>query len=257
MNNPPGFFHLGSLFYNSHVTKPADLLAYVFDAQPHLLSPDLLSWMDSSPRFTLFVETYRDKIRKKLRGLRDDESALDLRRELETAFRLLADRRLGVAYEPYASSTPIKTSGYLRKRRGPDFAVTYRAHTVFNVEVARIRSGIEPAHAGERILRILLDKLEQMQPAMPNLLVIHTPAEAAGAIDLDRWMQELKIKVEGKDPAFYAFSRYAGPPAFYRDFLRLSGILLWAPESQVWLNKQARPALDERILRLVSSLLSS
>jgi len=228
------------------VTKPIDLLAYVFDGQAHLLSPDLLSWMDSSPRFTLFVETYRDKIRKKLRGLRDDESALDLHRELETAFRLLADRRLGVAYEPYASE----------KRRGPDFAVTYRAHTVFNVEVARIRRGIEPAHAGERILRILLDKLEQMQPGMPNLLVIQTPPEAAGANDLDRLMQELKIKVEGKDPAFYALSCYAGPPAFYRDFLRLGGILLWAPDLQAWLNKQARPALDEKIMRLVSSLLS-
>ena len=32
--------------------------------------------------------------------------------------------------------------------------------------------------------RILLDKLGQVQPGMPNLLVIHTRADPARAIDL-------------------------------------------------------------------------
>ena len=130
----------------------------------------LMQWMDSSSRFTAFVETYRDKIRKKIRVTRDPESALDVRGELEVAYGLLTDRRLAVAYEPYASA----------KRRGPDFAVTYRANLVFNIEVARIR--VEERRGGEfdlqrkeeRIVRILLDKLGQMQPGMANLLVIHT-----------------------------------------------------------------------------------
>jgi hypothetical protein len=49
-------------------------------------------------------------------------------------------------------------------------------------------------------------------------------------------------------------SRYLNPAAFYKDFLHLSGILLWTTPAQLWINKQARPSLDEKVLRLVSSL---
>jgi hypothetical protein len=233
------------------VTKQADLTAYVFEGQPHLLSGALMEWMKASSRFTEFVETYRDKIRKKIRVTREPESALDLRAELEVAYCLLNDRRLAVAYEPNASA----------KRRGPDFAVTYRGNLVFNIEVARIRvehsgiDGIDLPRKEERILRILLDKLGQMQPGMGNLLVIHTPEELARSIELGRLMQEVKTRADGKDPFFYATSRYTRPAGFYRDFHRLSAILLWAPGVQLWVNKQARPGLAEKVLHLVSSLL--
>ena len=236
--------------YNPAVTKQADLIAYLFEGQPHPLSAALMQWLEASSRFTAFVETYRDKIRKKIRLTRDPESVLDLRGELEVASCLLNDRRLAVAYEPYASV----------KRRGPDFAVTYRANLVFNIEVARIRvegsgiDGLDLPRKEERILRILLDKLGQMQPGMPNLLVIHTRQELARSIDLGRLMQEVKTRAERKDPSFYALSRYTGPAAFYKDFLRLSAILLWASEAQPWINKQARPGLPEKVLRLVGSL---
>ena len=145
---------------------------------------------------------------------------------------------------------------------GPDFAVTYRANLVFNIEVARIRveesgvGGIDLPRKEERILRILLDKLGQMQPGMPNLLVIHTRAELARAIDLDRLMQAVKTRAEGRDPAFYAASRHTGPVAFYKDFLHLSAILLWGPAGQLWINKQARSVLAEKVLRPISSLAS-
>jgi hypothetical protein len=235
------------------VTKQADLIAYVFEGQLHLLSGELMRWMEASARFTAFVETYRDKIRKKVRVTREPESALDVRVELEVAYCLLNDRRLVVTYEPYASA----------KRRGPDFAVTYRTNLVFNIEVARLRAerveeggvdGIDLARKEERILRILLGKLGQMQPGMANLLVIHTRTELARFIDLSRLMQGLKTRVEGKDPAFYAASGYPSPAAFYKDFLHLSGILLWAAGAQLWVNKPARPVLTEKVLRLVSSL---
>jgi hypothetical protein len=237
------------------MTKQADLNAYLFERQPHLLSGELMQWMEASSRFTAFVETYRDKIRKKIRLTREPESALDLRGELEVAYCLLNDRRLAVAYEPYASTG----------RRSPDFAVTYRANLVFNIEVARIRveesgvGGVAVDNANlprkeERILRILLYKLGQMQPGMANLLVIHTREELARSIDLGRLMQEVKTRVERKDPSFYAASRYTSPAAFYKDFLHLSGILLWSAAAQLWVNKQARPALAEKVLRLVSSL---
>ncbi len=159
--------------YNTRVTKPADLISYVCEGQSPLLAGKLLQWMEASARFTVFVDTYRDKVRKKIRVIRDPESAMDVRGELEIAYCLLKDRRLSVAYEPYASA----------KRRGPDFAATYRANLIFNIEVARIRvekggaGGIDLGRKEDRILRILIDKLGQMQPGMANLLVIHTGEE--------------------------------------------------------------------------------
>lgn len=230
--------------------KQADLMDYVFEEQPHLLSETLLEWMETSSRFTTFIETYRDKVRKKVRITREPESMLDLRGELEIAYCLLNDRRLTVAYEPYAS----------KQGRSPDFAVTYRENTVFNIEVARLRvEQIEADDIGlpqveERILRILLDKLGQMLPGMPNLLVIHTGQELVDTIDLNGLMQMVKIRVEKKDPSFYAISRFINPAAFYKEFLNLNGILLWAVDAQLWVNKQARPGLAEKVTRLISSL---
>ncbi len=231
------------------MTKQADLITYLFDGQPHLLSGELAQWMEASSRFTTFVETYRDKIRKKIRITRETESLLDLRGELEVAYGLLNDRRLAVAYEPYAST----------QRRGPDFAVTYRANLVFNMEVARMRTEANGAapRLEERFLRTLLYKLGQMQPGMPNLLVLHAHHEIARSLDLNKLMQDIKIRAEKKETSFYEMSRYANPAAFYKDFLRLSAILLWTAHAQLWANKQARPALDEKVLRLVSSLPSS
>lgn len=230
------------------MTKQADLLAYLFESvPPHDTTPglaaELMAWMNASARFTAFVDTYRDKIRKKIRVTREGESILDVRSELEVACRLLNNRRLDVAYEPYASA----------KRRGPDFSITYRVNLVFNIEVARLRvDESEIARAEQRIRSILLDKLEQMQPGMPNLLVIHTRAGLARTLDLAGIVQSVKTQAESKDPAFYAVSRYHSPADFYKHFLRLSGILLWASSTPVWVNKQARPALAENALRVVA-----
>jgi hypothetical protein len=244
--------------YNTPMSKPADLLAYLFEGQPHLLSGDLMQWMQTSPRFTAFVETYRDKIRKKIRIASAPASALDLRSELWVACSLLTDRRFAVTYEPYASA----------KRRSPDFAVTYRANLVFNIEVARIRAeenGVDRVASGnpvgiqdneERILRVLLDKLEQLLPGMPNLLVILVSQDLAQSIQLARLMQALKTRVEGRDLSFYALSRYTSPAAFYKDFLRLNGMLLSASEAQLWVNKQARPGLPDKVLRLMGQSLT-
>lgn len=233
------------------MTKQADLVAYVFEGQPHLLSRELSLWMEDSARFTTFVETYRDKIRKKVRLAREPETALDLRGELEVAYCLLSDRRFDVDYEPYASA----------KHRGPDFSVTYRVNTVFNIEVARIRleESSESPRKGERFLRLLLYKLGQMRPGMPNLLVIHAHEKWRRSLELNKFMQDIKLRVEKRDPDFYELSHYASPAAFYKDFLHLSAILLWAaaPGTQLWANKQARPALASEVLNLVGSLSST
>lgn len=242
------------------MTKAAELTAFLFDGLPQRadagrLAGELLRWMDASTRFTAFVETYRDKIRKKIRVARDAGSLLDLRGELLIAACLLADRRLALAYEPAASE----------KRRSPDFGVTYRTNLLFQIEVARMR--VEAQEMGEtdvqraaerkqeRILRILLDKLSQMQPGAPNLLVIQTIDDLARAIDLNGLMQAIKLRADSKDAALYAASRYAGPADFYKDFLRLTAVVLWGRRpAQVWINRQARPALDEKVLRMIGAL---
>jgi hypothetical protein len=68
-----------------------ELLSYLFDEQPHLLPQPMAPWLASSRRFTAFATTYRDKIRKKVRVTQDQESRLDLRLELETAYLLLQE----------------------------------------------------------------------------------------------------------------------------------------------------------------------
>ncbi len=224
------------------------MINYLFDSKSTLLANELLEWIKGSPRFLAFAETHRDKIRKKIRVANERERLLDLRGELDVAYRLLGDRRLEVEYEPYASL----------KGRGADFAVRYRTNLKFNIEIARLRAGeMEFADATrneERVLRIVLEKLGQMQTNMPNLLVIHAHEKVAREIDLARLMLRIKNKADKGDEAFYSHSRYSKPAEFYKPFLRLSGILFWEPNAQLWINKQAKVGLDEKVLKIVSSI---
>src|SRR6476661_6351596 len=107
-----------------------ELLTHIFEARTHALAAQFALWLASSARFRAFAEQYRDKIRKKVRGIRDQEGLRDLTFELEIAYLLLSERRFTVEYE----------KGGVCKQRGPDFYVTFRTHTHFNVEVKRFRS---------------------------------------------------------------------------------------------------------------------
>src|SRR5215831_822376 len=73
-----------------------ELLAEIFDDVTHPLAVQCARWMDESARFQDFVATYRTKIRKKVRGLRDEEGRGDLLFELATAQRLLRERRFTI-----------------------------------------------------------------------------------------------------------------------------------------------------------------
>lgn len=234
------------------MTKSADLTKYIFDGKTFPLSDEVAGWMESSSRFVGFVETYRDKIRKKLRVTSDPESLLDILAELELPFRLLADRRIAVAYEPYASI----------KIRGPDFTVSFRTNLTFNIELSRIHleeTGDETAdlvRKQERILRVMLDKLGQMQAGKANLLVIRTRGQVDQLIDLGGLMKSLRARVDGTDPKIFLNSRYAGAAAFYKDFQHLSGNILWTTSGQFWENKQSKFRLPENVVGLVSALLN-
>ncbi len=153
-----------------------ELLTYLFDRQPHLLATPMATWLASSRRFTAFVNTFHDKIRKKLRATQEMERLLDLRLELETAYLLLQERSLSRVYEPPTGE----------QSHGPDFAVTYTTSMLFMVKVTRglvqaqqsaPPSQTDPIHpirssAGEWLADMVCSKLSQLLPKHTNILLV-------------------------------------------------------------------------------------
>lgn len=93
----------------------------------------VLCALRTSPRFEQFVETYRDKIRKKIRNTNNNHDAVKpVLAELWVAYLLLqVDQFSHVKYEAYGT-----------RKRSPDLTATHcgsGSETVFNVEVKRIR----------------------------------------------------------------------------------------------------------------------
>ncbi len=111
------------------MTTLDELLDYIFDGKKSALYPELESWLRSSRRFREFATRNRTKIRAKLKNVQNEGVMKDLRAELETVALLLGSERFSVEYEKYAAL----------KQRGPDFTVTFKTHTPFNVEVRRLR----------------------------------------------------------------------------------------------------------------------
>jgi len=70
------------------------------------------------------------------------------------------------------------------------------------------------------------------------------------------WQKRLpwKNRADKRDASFYSHSRYSTPGEFYIDFLRLSGVLFWEPNAQQWINKQAKVGLDDKVMKLVRSI---
>ena len=225
-----------------------DLIAYLFGAGRSSLANEVGAWVASSPRFRAFAETYRDKIRKKARGVRDDEGRRDFAFELVIAMRLLAERRFALEYESYGVG-----------RRAPDFRVTFRTNLRFNVEVRRLRraptSGA-PADSAP-LVRAVCDKLGQMPPAMINVLVIGAdspPSAAEGLAPAMLWLQE---RATSKDEALFRQRGFTGVRDFLRHYQRLSGAVWLAGESvearaSLWRNPQARHALPADLARALT-----
>ncbi|MCW5854140.1 MAG: hypothetical protein KIT87_28995, partial [Anaerolineae bacterium] len=168
-----------------------DLRAYLFDAKPHLLSPNVSTWLTQSKRFQAFVEAHPDKIRKKLRDTRDREAIRDLGCELEAAYWLTQDRRLTVEYEKCAGRTAC-----------PDFKVTYTTSYTFGVEVTRVHDVADQTTADgseTRLMERIADKLRQMQGGMINLLWV-VMGETDGVVDLAAVMTGLRERAERRDP---------------------------------------------------------
>ncbi|HYV21349.1 MAG TPA: hypothetical protein VEN31_01720 [Candidatus Bathyarchaeia archaeon] len=227
-----------------------DLTAYLFGPGDPSLAGTVGPRLIASPRFRAFAETYRDKIRKKARGLRDDKARSDFAFELAVAVRLLEERRFAVEYEPYGVG-----------QRAPDFRVTFRTQLRLNVEVRRLRpsalapgSPVDPA----RLIRAVCDKLGQLPPAMINVLFLGADGPSSAADALAPAMLSLQERATRKDEMFFEHRGFTGTRDFMRHYQRLSGAVWLAGEEDappsLWRNPQARHPLPADLARALSRL---
>jgi len=229
-----------------------ELLTYLFDNKPHILTDSMRTWLTSSRRFTAFVTTSRDKIRKKLRVAQNQETIYDLRLELETAYLLLQERALSLEYEPEQS----------KQVRSPDFAVTYTTSITFMVEVTRLRAlqqesvvssnnGIPPE--AERLADAICSKLGQLLPRRSNILVIGMDAMSLTQGDLQNLMLRIQQRAERDDPASWLRYGFQERADFFRHYQRLSEVLVRSSQLKagepvvVWVNPQSKHPLPGKV----------
>lgn len=217
------------------------LKQHLFDgATGDPMAEELTGWLVASPRFRAFALAHRDKIRKKLRGATDEEARGDVRAELHVAQLLLADRRIGLAWEAYGST-----------KGGPDFTVMFRGERSFNLEVTRPRRTPDPVGFGGP----LLAKLRQLPPSVPNAVLVAIDGDRAQALDAAAATRALRARADAKDEAFFANRGFTGTRGFYERYLRLGGVLAWCEgaagdaRAALWRNQSARIALPERAAR--------
>lgn len=198
-----------------------ELVAYIFSNTRLPLAVLFAGWAKESPRFRVFAEMYRDKIRKKVRGVAEREGFGDLQAELEAAYFLVGERRFVVEYERYGTG----------KQRGPDLSVLFKTHIRFDVEVTRLRGGSgEQAGGGaseqSKLINSLCAKSKQLQPGIMNVLVMVSDFAEIGEEEIVAALRALQERVEAKDDDFFVRRGYAGSRDFLRMFGRLSAIRL-------------------------------
>ncbi|MEO7910742.1 MAG: hypothetical protein ABIV47_13935, partial [Roseiflexaceae bacterium] len=200
-----------------------ELLTHIFESRTHALAAQFGQWVGSSVRFRAFAEQYRDKIRKKIRGTRDQEGLNDLTFELEIAYLLLSERRFVVEYE----------KGGVGKQRAPDFCVTFRTHTPFNVEVKRLRASAidrtaEPPEYS-RIASAVCQKIGQLPAGMINMLAIGSDTERYHTSDVAAALAGLRTRAERKDDPFFTRRGFLNAGDFLKQYQRLSAVLFHMP----------------------------
>jgi hypothetical protein len=227
------------------------LAAYVFDGAPVAPGEDLAvvfeGWLAGSGRFLAFVDAHRDKIRKKLRTAADADMRDDVRAELETAFLLLGDRRIELAFEAYG-----------RERRGPDFTVTFRAAHRFNLEVTRPRQRNGEAEGAPAIANAVLGKLRQFPVETPNALLVATGL-VASADDVAAAMRALKLRADRREEEVFA-ARGLSATDFQRYYRRLAVVFVAAsagPGVHAWTNPEATRPLPQGATAACIAALSS
>lgn len=227
---------------------PSDLITYVFPTAGDDLCGRCAAWIIESKRFRGFVETYRDKIRKKVRTSMDAETRSDLLAELAVAQQLLSEPRLTVEYERYAAG----------RTRGPDFSVRFTTRFRFNVEATRIRSAATDAQVTEdirlkRLAFTVLDKLGQLPPGAINLLWLVVDRQHFTAGDVQGGLRWLKRRAEAGDAQLFARAHVSDTSGFFKFFTRLSGVMVQQMQPRGladgggWANPQATHPLPSEL----------
>lgn len=219
-----------------------NLLAHLFDGQPHLLFQPMAMWLASSRRFATFITTFQDKVRKKLRSTEDQDSLLDLQLELETAYLLLRERSLSVKYEPELS----------KGIRNPDFAVTFTTSLTFMLEVTRVQAGPrDTVHA--RLADAISEKLGQTMPNQSNILLVGVEDTGLTTSDIRAATLSIQQRAERNDSTFLRRYGFHDRTDFFRHFQRLSEIIVRGPQFEVarsidaWINPQAKHPLPGKV----------
>ena len=198
-------------------------------------------WLESSRRFATFVNTFQDKIRKKLRTTQDHEGLLDLQLELQTACLLLKERSLNVEYEPE-----------LYKRiRSPDFAVTFTTNLTFMLEATRIQT--DPKNTVDvRLADTISSKLGQLLPHYSNILLIGMDAIDLASSDIRTAMLSVQQRAEQNDSTFLRRNGFHSRADFFRHYQSLCEILVRITDYEAtksivaWINPQAKHPLPSK-----------
>jgi hypothetical protein len=234
-----------------------ELITYIFAGQTHTFATQFAQWAADSARFRAFAETYRAKIRKKIRGIKDEAGLRDLQFELEVAYLLLQERRFAVEYEKYG----------VGKQRSPDFHVTFRANVPFNVEVKHIRFSAQEQRSAQqefnKLASTVCQKIGQLAPGMLNLLVLSYEHDRVDGFDGPSALLQLRQLAEQNDDAFFARRGLADARDFLKQFQRLSAALFrihledGGNQGALWLNATAKHRLPDdlrnALLRIVHS----
>jgi|GEM_PF-1338429 len=160
------------------------LIKYVLEETPEdsKICRAFQHWTTTCKRFRAFIDEYKNKIRKKVRGAETEDDIEDIRFELEIPYLLLLNNDFNVQYEAYGTS-----------QQAPDFKITYKETLPLNFEVARIRESefcdrleqIErkiakrvyqiPSHLGANFIYInpsssLIEKMEHLEDEIVDFI---------------------------------------------------------------------------------------
>lgn len=217
-----------------------DLCNEIFEGKRIPFRYDMESWVRNSRRFRTFTEQNRVKIKAKVKKAQNEAGMQDVRAEIETASVLLREDKFSLEYERYAAL----------KQRGPDFTVTYKTHTPFNVEVRRIRTSEADGDDAARIAKlmaVLCDKVGQMPPSIMNLLWLVSEREITDD-DLSQAIANLRGLADRKDEDYFRRHGSESAAEFVKLYPRLSGIVVWQGSAvMLWINPQAKHKVTSEI----------
>jgi len=212
----------------------SEVMASLFEDSDHPLYSTLSEWVRADRRFRTFAEQYRGKIRRKLRNANDPDARADLLFELEIGRWLLQETRFEVAYETFDA-----------REGGPDYTVTYRVNTRFNVEVRHIRARESGQEHVRKLVEIIAAKTRQMPPSAINLLLVSDGAPPED--DLTKAAVALRGLAENKAEEFFTQRGYKNAADFLRQFRHVSAIFCKAERSLLWTNSLAKHPLPKEI----------